>query len=179
MVGPVPTRSVPVGEIRRFGECAVLIGVEDPRAARSLIRALHAARLDGLQDAVGGLATVLVVYDGAGDDLDARLPALAQLVDEASRRPGEADDGGALVVLPCAFDGPDLDEVAALSGCTPARVIELVTAQALTVAMVGFSPGFAYLTGLPEQLRHIPRRPRPRPSVPGGSLALAAGTKHP
>ena len=62
-----------------------------------------------------------------------------------------------------------------LARCTPEEVVDLMTARTLTVAMVGFSPGFAYLTGLPEELLHIPRRPRPRPSVPGGSLALANG----
>jgi KipI family sensor histidine kinase inhibitor len=175
MSDDAPPRSIPVGEIRRLGEHALLIGVEDPAAARSLIRAVHAAHVNGLNDVVGGLATVMVLFDGADDDLDSRLPVLAQLVEEVLRRPVEADDGGRLVVLPCAFDGPDLDEVAERAGCTPERVVELMTAQTLTVAMVGFSPGFAYLTGLPEQLRHIPRRPRPRPSVPGGSLALANG----
>jgi len=51
----------------------------------------------------------------------------------------------------------------------------MLTAAPLTVAVVGFSPGFAYLGGLPPALRRVPRRSRPRPSVPGGSVALAAG----
>ena len=40
---------------------------------------------------------------------------------------------------------------------------------------MGFSPGFAYLDGLPEPLRAVPRRDRPRPVVPAGSVALANG----
>ncbi len=167
------TRSVPVGEIRRFGERALLIGVEDPPAARSLARALQAGRINGLQDVVGGLATVMALFDGDGPE--AQLREVAQLVEEVLHRPVETDVGGRLVVLPCAFDGPDLDEVADLAGCAPEGVVELLTAHSLTAAMVGFSPGFAYLTGLPEQLRRIPRRRRPRPSVRGGSLALANG----
>ena len=51
----------------------------------------------------------------------------------------------------------------------------MVTARPLTVEVVGFSPGFAYLAGLPAALRHVPRRARPRPSVPAGSVALANG----
>jgi KipI family sensor histidine kinase inhibitor len=117
----------------------------------------------------------MALFDSDGDDLDARLPQLARLVEEVLSRPVDADEGGRPVVLPCTFDGPDLDEVAALARCTPEVVVDLMTARALTVAMVGFSPGFAYLTGLPEELLHVPRRPRPRPSVPGGSLALANG----
>ncbi len=175
MVGRVPTRSVPVGEIRPFGERALLIGVEDPPSARSLARALLAARMDGLAEVVGGLATVMVAFDDDGDELDSRLPVLTRLVEDAIASPADVSDGGGVVVLSCAFDGPDLAEVADMVGCTAEGVVELVTAQTLTVAMVGFSPGFAYLTGLPEQLRHIPRRLRPRPAVNAGSVALANG----
>ncbi len=175
MVGPASTRSVPVGEIRRLGERALLIGVEDPVAARGLTRALQVAHIAGLDEVVGGLATVMVRFGGAGADPDARLPEVAHLVAEVLGHAVDADDGGRLIVLPCVFDGPDLEEVAELVGCTPEEVVELMTAKTLRVAMVGFSPGFAYLTGLPEQLRHVPRRPRPRPAVPGGSLAVANG----
>jgi biotin-dependent carboxylase-like uncharacterized protein len=41
--------------------------------------------------------------------------------------------------------------------------------------VVGFSPGFAYLEGLPAELERVPRRARPRPVVPAGSVALANG----
>ncbi len=82
---------------------------------------------------------------------------------------------GRLVTLPCVFDGPDLDEVAALSGCSPGEVVTQLTRQALSVAVVGFSPGFAYLDGLPAPLVGVPRRDRPRPVVPAGSVALANG----
>ena len=50
-----------------------------------------------------------------------------------------------------------------------------LTERPLTVAVMGFSPGFAYLDGLPESLLSVPRRSRPRPVVPAGSVALANG----
>jgi KipI family sensor histidine kinase inhibitor len=40
------------------------------------------------------------------------------------------------------------------------------------VAFCGFSPGWAYLKGLPEELA-IPRLETPRARVPAGSVALA------
>lgn len=177
-----------MGEIRRLGDRALLIGTDGAVAARVLARAIRAAGIGGLADVVIGMATVMVAFE-PGDvevevDLDARRSLLSHLAEEVSvaqETPGasafEVLEGSddSLFVLPCAFDGPDLAEVAAIAGCSPATVIELVTAQVLTVAVVGFSPGFAYLAGLPEELGHIPRRPRPRPSVPAGSLALANG----
>ena len=80
---------------------------------------------------------------------------------------------GRLVTVPCRFDGPDLEEVATLAGCRPEDVVKLLTGGPLTAAVVGFSPGFAYLEGLPSPLDRVPRRPRPRPVVPPGSVAIA------
>jgi KipI family sensor histidine kinase inhibitor len=70
------------------------------------------------------------------------------------------------------FDGPDLAEVADLTGRSAGAVVEALTSTEFTAAFVGFAPGFAYLTGLPPQL-HVPRRPTPRTRVPAGAVGLA------
>ncbi len=75
------------------------------------------------------------------------------------------------VTLPARWDGQDLDEVQTRSGID---VVATLTHATFTVAFCGFSPGFAYMRGLPETL-HLPRRDRPRPHVPAGSIAIAAG----
>ena len=85
------------------------------------------------------------------------------------------DRTGRMLTVPCAFDGPDLAEVAAAAGCAPSEVVRLLTEGPLSVAVMGFAPGFAYLDGLPEPLRGVPRRATPRPVVPAGSVALANG----
>ena len=69
-------------------------------------------------------------------------------------------------------DGPDLDEVAARSGLTPAEVVEAHAGATYVVQLLGFAPGFAYLGGLPEAL-HLPRRAEPRERIPAGSVAIA------
>ena len=70
------------------------------------------------------------------------------------------------------FDGPDLAEVAELTGRPVRALVEALTTTELTVAFGGFAPGFAYLTGLPPEL-HVPRRATPRTRVPAGSVGLA------
>jgi KipI family sensor histidine kinase inhibitor len=68
--------------------------------------------------------------------------------------------------------GPDLDEVAALHGMTPAQAIELHASVTYIVYFLGFIPGFAYLGELPEALA-TPRLASPRRSVPPGSVGIA------
>jgi len=57
-------------------------------------------------------------------------------------------------------------------GVTVEEAVRLHAGADYTVAFCGFSPGFAYLTGLPAELA-VPRRPSPRPLVPAGAVGLA------
>jgi allophanate hydrolase subunit 1 len=70
--------------------------------------------------------------------------------------------------IPVCFNGADLDEV----GQEVARELLCATVR---VAFIGFSPGFAYMKGLPGRLAELHRRSVPRSSVPRGSVAVAGG----
>jgi KipI family sensor histidine kinase inhibitor len=175
------TRTVPVGEWRALGDRALLIGVDDPSAGRLLAATLRRQLADAGTtgagvDVVAGAATVLVSVPDPAAELEPVRAALARAQTE-----GGVDDSGApaapgrLVTIPCVFDGPDLDEVARVTGTSPGAVVALLTAGPLSVAVMGFSPGFAYLEGLPDPLGAVPRRDRPRPLVAAGSVALANG----
>jgi KipI family sensor histidine kinase inhibitor len=61
--------------------------------------------------------------------------------------------------------------VAERAGLTPEQVIELHSSASYLVYFLGFSPGFPYLGGLPENLA-TPRLPAPRKRVPAGSVAI-------
>jgi KipI family sensor histidine kinase inhibitor len=67
----------------------------------------------------------------------------------------------------------DLDAVAASAGLSVSEVIERHTGRAYGVDLLGFVPGWAYLSELDPSLQ-IPRRAQPRPRVPAGSVAIAA-----
>jgi KipI family sensor histidine kinase inhibitor len=171
------TRPVPVGEARPFGDRALLIGVADPPAGRALAAALERRGADGDAEVVCGRSTVALVLR----DPDAALGPWRDVVRDvqagtaAPPGPDDAPPATKVLTVPCAFDGPDLAEVAALAGCSAADVVTLLTGERLTVGVVGFSPGFAYLDGLAAPLRAVPRRDRPRPAVAAGSVALANG----
>ena len=66
----------------------------------------------------------------------------------------------------------DAERVERETQLTFSKVIELQSSADFTVASLGFMPGYAYLTGLPPELR-VPRLPVPRTKVPAGSLAIA------
>ena len=70
------------------------------------------------------------------------------------------------------YDGPDLADVAELTGLSVTEVIAAHTGTDWRVAFGGFAPGFAYLTGATRGLR-VPRRTEPRTAVPAGRVGLA------
>ena len=80
-----------------------------------------------------------------------------------------------VVTIPVCYDlefGLDLQEVANHAKISMREVIRLHTSAAYRVHFLGFTPGFAYLGGLPEAL-HVPRLATPRKHVPAGAVAIA------
>ena len=148
------------------GDRALLVEVPDAAAVAAVRAALERSPLPGQRELVPAARTVLVVLDRAPTEVD--VVALRRL----SPEPAAETEEGPLVELPVVFDGPDLAEVAGLTGRDVPALVQALTDVELTVAFGGFAPGFAYLTGLPADL-HVPRRDTPRTRVPAGSVGLA------
>ncbi len=157
--------------MKEAGEFAWLLTFEGEEAAaneaaRGAAAAILASRLPGVVDVVTAARSVLVAGTpeldpgalGAFERDRTKAAAVA-----AAPRTHEIRMGP---------DGADLDEIASRSGLSPAAFLETFARIRFTVGFLGFSPGFAYLYGLPRAF-HLPRRGTPRVSVPAGSIALA------
>ncbi|MEV6493805.1 allophanate hydrolase subunit 1 [Actinoplanes sp. NPDC051633] len=151
----------------RCGREAVLAEVADLDAALSLYAALRSAALPGVIDLVPAARTVLIRLDPAVTSPAAVRDAASAVRVDARERP----DLGS-VTIGVRYDGPDLDEVAALLGLSPHAVVDLHTSATWTVAFTGFAPGFGYLIGGDARLT-VPRRTTPRTRIPAGSVGLA------
>jgi KipI family sensor histidine kinase inhibitor len=152
--------------VRAVGADALLLEVDDPAAwFAELIRRRAAGDLSAVE-IVPGARTVLL--DGLAD------PAAAAEAVRSWSPPPPAGAGATdeLVEIPVTFSGPDLPAVADLWGVTPSEVVDRLAQTPLHVAFCGFTPGWAYLAGLPEELA-VPRLETPRPRVPAGSVGLA------
>ncbi|WP_319244253.1 5-oxoprolinase subunit PxpB [uncultured Propionivibrio sp.] len=140
-----------------------------------LLDALETARGRGecaaIVDVVPTYRSLTVHYDparGDGAALGRMLVSLAQAAGAVRRE-------GRRWCIPVCFDddlAPDLNELAAAKGLTPAAVIEKMTSTSFEVYMIGFMPGFPYMGGLPAELE-MPRLASPRKAVPARSLAVA------
>jgi KipI family sensor histidine kinase inhibitor len=151
----------------RCGREALLAEVDDLDAALALYAALRTAALPGVIDLVPAARTVLIRLDPA-----VTSPAEVQRATAGLEVGGPRRIDAGTVEIPVRYDGPDLAEVATLTGLRPEEVIALHTGSRWTVAFAGFAPGFGYLTGGDPRL-DVPRRDSPRTRIPAGSVGLA------
>jgi KipI family sensor histidine kinase inhibitor len=161
-----------VSRIRPFGEAAFLVEPMTGAAAQSLAASLRTDPPADVTGAVAGRSSVLVEWDA----LHADAEAIRAVIESRLGRPA-APVAGRARTIPLVYGGamgPDLADVAERCGMAPAEVIARHMGSELTVEFVGFAPGFAYLGGLPDELR-VPRLATPRTRTPAGSVALADG----
>jgi len=151
------------------GETGFLVDVpdDDPALVAEGLQALATGCGLTLVDVVPGLSTVLVVF---AQPLSPRM--FQDLLDRVEARQVQPGGPSAVLTIEVRYDGPDLAEVAELSGLDEQQVIDLHTGTQFRAAFSGFAPGFVYLTGVPQRLM-VARRAEPRAVVPGGSVALA------
>jgi KipI family sensor histidine kinase inhibitor len=142
------------------------VGGHDEVAAwyAELVRQRAEGRLSAV-DIVPAARTVLI--DGVPDP-DKTADTLRKYPEPPVRNRHK----GELITVPTVYDGLDLADIAERWHTTPDGVVERHQKIEFEVAFCGFAPGFAYLTGLPPELR-VPRLSEPRVSVPQGSVALA------
>ncbi len=148
---------------RPYGPTAWLVEELDDPAAWS--GGLASMDVEGLVELVTAENTVLVrctreALDQVAESFEFVVPAAGESVASS-------------IEIGVRYDGPDLDVVAEHAALSPIEVIARHESAVYTVAFCGFSPGFAYMRGLPDELQ-VPRRAQPRTVVPAGSVAIAA-----
>ncbi len=154
--------------IRPFGESALLVEMGSAERAQALAASLRAEPLMDVVEAVPGLESVLVELEPLGAEPGSLVAALESRIETLD----PAGTTGRLHSIPVDYGGPDLDEVATLTGLSVAEVVALHGAVELRVLFCGFAPGFAYLGDLPPRLR-VDRLATPRTMTPAGSVAIA------
>jgi inhibitor of KinA len=175
----MPFRILPLGDRALVLEVDAPVSRPVALRMRALADWLRQAALPGVLDLVPAFCSLTVHYEpllvraGHGD----RLPCeylreqLARKIDQA---PPAQDDIARSVEIPVLYGGPggeDLEPLAAAHGLSPDEAVALHTAPVYFVGMLGFAPGFAYLSGLEPHLM-TPRRSTPRARVPAGSVAI-------
>jgi KipI family sensor histidine kinase inhibitor len=131
-----------------------------PRSsARAIVSAVRA--WPGVVDVVVTEDDVAAYFDRAPEVPDVSLDDLS-----------EGDEQTRTIELSAVYDGPDLEVVAKQTKLAVEEIVRLHRRATYVVEMMGFAPGFAYMSGLDPRLR-LPRKSTPRTRVPAGSIGIA------
>ena len=161
------------------GECGLVVefgAIISPKInvlVQQLVHLLHAKNIKGIRELVPTYRSVAVYFN----PLVITRQELSQLIIEMIKGLHQLDReylGSKVVHIPVCYGGvlgPDLEFVARTIGLSAQEVIEIHTSKPYLVYMLGFTPGFPYLGGLPDQIA-VPRQEKLRINIPAGSVGI-------
>ncbi len=164
-------RFTPVGDSGLLVEFATEVSDAANDAVIALDRAIADAQLLGVIEVVPAYVNLLVVFNPlVADHLQIEADVRAVLPTDLG-----ATSKGNEHVVPVCYDeqfAPDLPAVAEATGLSVEAVIAAHLAVEYRVAMYGFAPGYAYMSGVPTEIQ-LPRKSSPVRGVAADSLIIA------
>lgn len=167
--------------IRPLGDSAVIIhwsSADDAVISRSVRQLTHVLNAFGTSDSAACFTAVVPAFTSITVHFClSRMSFLqaARIIEQALSRTEDLRAGPpAFIDIPVCFHelfAPDLADVAGRQQLECDEVLRRFCDAEYSVRMIGFSPGFPYLSGLPTELA-TPRRNSPRLKVPRGSVAI-------
>src|SRR5258708_17427158 len=165
-----PPRILPSGDSAVTVEFSRNIDDAANQRVLALDRTLASEPVSGVTETVPTYRSLLVHYDPVRIDFDTlseRLVSLAQM-------PIPPETKTRRWRIPVVYGGEHgivLDGVAKTLKTTPDDIVARHIAGDYRVAMIGFTPGWSYLSGLEKKL-HMPRRQNPRLLTPSGTISI-------
>lgn len=163
---------------RIAGDCGLLVeygDVIDPeinRKVRVIAITMAKEMPTGVVEFIPTYRSIIVMYDPAlttASELQEDLLTLENRISTIEIPPPDTAE------IPVCYGGdlgPDIEFVAQIHNMTVDDVIRIHSEPHYQIYMIGFTPGFPFLGGLPESLR-TPRLETPRSLVPAGSVGIA------
>jgi KipI family sensor histidine kinase inhibitor len=161
---------LPSGDSAIAVEFSRMIDEAANRRALALDRAIAEEPIVGVTETVPTYRSLLVHYDPVQIDFEALGEKLLTL----AQRPLPETTRARRWRIPVAYGGEhgiDLEHVAKTLNTIPEDIVARHVAGDYRVAMIGFTPGWSYLSGL-EKFLHMPRRQNPRLLTPAGTVSV-------
>lgn len=156
--------------LKQLAEDVLTFAVADAQQAQSLAAVLRAS--GKWREVVAGLDSIAVQFDRQEWTAEAAKQLLSKQTIDAPDTPLKA---GHVIEVPIHYggqNGPDLVSVCEQLEIDEAAFVARHSDAIYYADMIGFMPGFAYLSGLHATL-NVPRRASPRPRVRAGSVGIS------
>lgn len=159
-----------MSDVRRIADDVIEVRVPSVAEANALAEKLRSTEIGAIaDDVVAGFESICI--SAAPEhicDIFARLQDLPGTI-------VSPESEGDCVEVPVSYggeNGPDIASVCDALGVQPTDFVDLHAGRLHRVDLIGFTPGFTYLSGLPADFA-IPRRKMPRPRLAAGSIGVS------
>lgn len=125
------------------------------------------------EDVISGYDSLVASFNPASISLNNASKRLQKALAQAPKT--GAEPSSKIIDVPVYYggeNGPDMAAVMKANNLSQAAIIGLHSETPYRVCMMGFVPGFTFLSEAPPPLHH-PRHSQPRLSVPAGSVGIA------
>ncbi|MFX4301892.1 5-oxoprolinase subunit PxpB [Alicyclobacillus tolerans] len=164
-------------KIEAYGDSALLVKfssdfLHSQNRVRFFRRCIERSLPTGFLECVPGMTDLTFYYQPLQYSF---FSARKELLRWLAETPVITEEDVRFIEIPICYHSslaPDLDFVAASHHLSTDQVIALHSSSVYEVQMIGFAPGFPYLSGLPGQLA-TPRRATPRLRISPGSVGIA------
>lgn len=139
---------------------------------RSMAMVMEKEPIKGVLETIPTYRSLLIIYDPTTTNptkLEKEIIVLEKRLPQIKIPPSET------VEIPVCYGGefgPDIQFVAKHNSITEDDVVRIHSTAEYIIYMIGFTPGFPFLGGLPKEL-HTPRLETPRSFVPERSVGIA------
>lgn len=150
------------------------VSVEINTRVQQLVRSLTTHKIDGVTEVVPTYRSVMVYFDPVLITRSELAATIKRCLDQ-NRTNSKEQNTRKIIHIPVCYGGvfgPDIDFVVRRTGLLEEEVIKIHTSKPFLVYMLGFTPGFPYLGGLPEKLI-VQRLEKSRVKIPEGSVGIA------
>lgn len=164
-------------QILLAGDCAVSIQFGDTinpdiyAKVASLNAYLKSNPIDGIIETIPTYRSLMIEYNPTLLSYDKLVEKIYSITENLS---SIATKSKKIYTIPVCFDenfAPDLEYVAKYHNTTKEKIIEEFCSQDFLIYMLGFTPGFPYIGGVPKTLE-TPRLSSPRVEIPAGSVGI-------
>ena len=166
-----PPRLLPSGDSAITVEFSRNIDDAANQRVLALDRALAPTPIAGVTETVPTYRSLLVHYDPVADRFRRAGRQAASRWRNRRLPPATSARRWRIPVAYGGEHGIDLEDVAKALNTTPDDIVARHVAGDYRVAMIGFTPGWSYLSGLDNSL-HMPRRQNPRLLTPAGTISI-------
>ncbi len=157
-------------QVKLLGENAVVLENNDAThdTIHSTTALIRAAELTGVMDIVPAYFSIAVIFDLLQNDVNELVKSLGNIKSIQT----SIHSNSILHHIPVDYEkGLDWEEVMRMTGLNKSEIIQKHTAIEYRVEMMGFVPGFIYLSGMDKSL-HCPRKENPRVRIPAGAVGI-------